>query len=116
MRGQVTHNAYSPAKEPAPTVTSTLSLHAALPISTIDPRYPDSDGRPMGDTDFHSPALRRLCDALQDYFAGLNFYIAENQPPEFQPARPNVCRHLHVLMANVAGTHSRRAFQDVEAA
>ena len=27
-----------------------------LPGTTLDPMYPDADGRPMGDTDFHAVA------------------------------------------------------------
>ena len=40
-----------------------------LPGTTIDPRFPDEDGRPMGDTDFHSDALIWLREALQDFLA-----------------------------------------------
>ena len=55
-----------------------LRTQAPLPGTTIDPRYPDSDGRPMGETDFHSAALVWLREALQDFFAGLDVYIAMN--------------------------------------
>jgi hypothetical protein len=40
-----------------------------LPGTVEDPRYPDQDGRFMGDTDFHNVAMTDLKQALQDHFA-----------------------------------------------
>src|SRR5262249_44265454 len=47
-----------------------------LPGTTHDPLYPDSDGEPMGETDFHIAALILLRQALQYYFARRRVYVA----------------------------------------
>ena len=39
-----------------------------LPGTVWDPLYPDSDGRPMGDTDYHSIAMVFLREAFEDLF------------------------------------------------
>ena len=44
-------------------------ITAPLPGTVPDPRYPDEDGRFMGDTDFHNVAMTDLKQALQDHFA-----------------------------------------------
>ena len=50
-----------------------------LPGTAYDPLYPDEDGRPMGDTDFHTLALVWLRQALEDCFAAvLDVYVASN--------------------------------------
>jgi Uma2 family endonuclease len=82
-----------------------------LPGTTIDPLYPDSDGRPMGDTDFHSYALRWLWDALQDFFAGLDFYIAMNLLMYYEQGNPKGRRDPDILVAKGVGAHKRRSFR-----
>src|SRR5262245_53814087 len=82
-----------------------------LPGTSIDPLYPDSDGRPMGDTDFHNFALRWLWDALQDFFAGLDFYIAVNLLMYYEEGNPKGRRDPDILVAKGVGTHKRRSFR-----
>ena len=88
-----------------------LRATTPLPGTTIDPRYPDSDGRPMGETDFHSIALRFLCDALQDFFAGLDVYIAMNLLMYYKQGEPEGHRDPDILVAKGVGTHKRRSFR-----
>jgi Uma2 family endonuclease len=85
--------------------------HKPLPGTTIDPRYPDSDGRPMGDTLFHSLALRWLCDALEDFFAGLDVFIAMNLLMYYEQGNPKGRRDPDILVAKGVGTHKRRSFR-----
>src|SRR5262245_51327393 len=50
-----------------------------LPGTTVDPRYPDTNGRFMGDTDYHSIAISGLREGLEDHFAGApDVYVATN--------------------------------------
>jgi hypothetical protein len=88
-----------------------LRTKTPLPGTTIDPRYPDSDGRPMGDTDFHSSALVWLRDALQDFFAGVNVYIAMNLLMYYEQGNPKGRRDPDILVAKGVGTHKRRSFR-----
>jgi Uma2 family endonuclease len=82
-----------------------------LPGTTIDPRYPDSDGRPMGETLYHSYALRWLWDALEDFFAGLDFFIAMNLMMYYEEGNPRGRRDPDILVAKGVGTHKRRSFR-----
>src|SRR5690348_4947251 len=40
----------------------------ALPGTTIDPLYPDSDGEPLGETQFHIIAIIHIFEALRQFF------------------------------------------------
>jgi hypothetical protein len=65
----------------------------------------------MGDTDFHSFALVWLRDALQDFFAGLDFYIAMNLLMYYEQGNPKGRRDPDILVAKGVGTHKRRSFR-----
>jgi Uma2 family endonuclease len=83
-----------------------------LPGTTIDPRYPDSDGRFMGETDFHNVAMVWLKEALQDFFANRDdVYVASNLIMYFQEGDAKKRRDPDVLVATGVGKHMRRAFR-----
>lgn len=83
-----------------------------LPGTVWDPLYPDSDGRPMGDTDFHSAAQVWLRQALEDFFAGvLDVYIATNLLFYYERGNPSSRRDPDVLVAKGVGKHWRRSYR-----
>ena len=84
-----------------------------LPGTQEDPRYPDSDGRPMGDTDFHYRALYRLRALLEGYFADApDVYIASNLVMYYKEGDPKSRRDPDTLIARgVVGKHARRSFR-----
>ena len=83
-----------------------------LPGTTIDPRFPDEDGRPMGDTDFHSDALIWLREALQDFLAAaVGWYVASNIILYWDHDDPNQRRDPDILVARGVGSHRRRSFR-----
>ncbi len=84
-----------------------------LPGTTVDPRYPDSDGRPMGDTDFHAIALILLRQALEDFFANrADVYVASNLILYYEEGNPKAHRDPDGLVAKkVVGKHYRRSFR-----
>src|SRR5262245_5104224 len=86
---------------------------APLPGTQVDPLYPDSDGRPMGDTDLHTKALRWLADALEDYFAAVpDVYVAANIVMYYKQGDPKSRRDPDGLVAKgVVGKHDRRSFR-----
>lgn len=86
---------------------------APLPGTQVDSLYPDSDGRPMGDTDFHNQALRWLQDALEDYYANTkDVYVARNLVMYYKQGDPKSRRDPDVLVAKgVVGKHKRRSFR-----
>jgi Uma2 family endonuclease len=86
---------------------------APLPGTQVDPLYPDSDGRPMGDTEFHTQALHWLLDALKDYYAAVpDVYVASNIIMYYKQGDPKRRRDPDVLVAKgVVGKHPRRSFR-----
>ncbi|MCI0376164.1 MAG: Uma2 family endonuclease [Gemmataceae bacterium] len=86
-------------------------LAEALPGTTYDPRYPDSDGRFMGDTDFHNVAIIQTREALEDRYVDENVYIATNIVMYFQEGSPKSRRDPDVLVAKGVGKHKRRSFR-----
>jgi len=87
-------------------------LTAPLPGTVPDPKYPDSDGRPMGDTDFHNLALTDLRQGLEDHFAGVpDVYVASNLILYYQEGDPTKRRDPDILVAKKVGKHKRRFFR-----
>jgi Uma2 family endonuclease len=86
---------------------------APLPGTRIDPLYPDSDGRFMGDTDFHNRAMYWLRDALEDHFADApDVYVASNLVMYYKEGDPKRRRDPDALVARgVVGKHLRRSFR-----
>jgi Uma2 family endonuclease len=86
---------------------------APLPGTTIDPRYPDSDGRPMGDTDFHNQAMAGAREVLEDHYADVpGVYVASNLVLYYQQEEPSKRRDPDILVAKkTRGKHKRRSFR-----
>jgi Uma2 family endonuclease len=84
-----------------------------LPGTTYDPRFPDEDDRPMGDTDFHTDAMSWLRDALQDVLEPrrADWYVASNIIFYWDQNNPRNRRDPDVLVARGVGDHSRRSFR-----
>jgi Uma2 family endonuclease len=82
-----------------------------LPGTTIDPRFPDEDGRPMGDTDFHNEALVLLKQALEDFLSSGGWYVASNLIFYWDYADPHQRRDPDILVARGVGSHRRRSYR-----
>lgn len=82
-----------------------------LPGTLEDPRYPDQDGRFMGETDFHNHAMTDLREGLEDHFADEQVYVASNLIYYFQEGDPKARRDPDVLVAKRVGTHRRRSYR-----
>ena len=87
-------------------------ITAPLPGTVPDPKYPDSDGRSMGDTDFHNLALIDLRQSLEDHFADVpDVYVASNLILYYKEGDPSKRRDPDVLVARGVGKHRRRFFR-----
>jgi hypothetical protein len=54
--------------------------------------YPESDGKPMGETDVHIDALIYLREALRDYFRDdPQVYVAGNMLLYYEEGNPAAC-------------------------
>ena len=85
-----------------------------LPGTTRDPLYPDSDGKPMGETDYHITAIILLREALQDYFAAADrddVYVGTNLFLYYEKGKPSGHRDPDALVAKGVGNHFRRSFR-----
>jgi Uma2 family endonuclease len=83
-----------------------------LPGTEPDPRYPDSDGRFMGDTDFHNHAMREIAETLEYRYASVpDVYIASNLILYYEEGQPRKRRDPDVLFAKNVGKHMRRSFR-----
>jgi Uma2 family endonuclease len=86
-----------------------------LPGTTVDPRYPDSNGRFMGDTDYHSIAIIGLREGLEDHFADVpDVYVASNIVWYYKRSDARCRRDPDVLVAKGVGKHRRRSFRSWE--
>lgn len=84
-----------------------------LPGTVRDPFYIESDGKPLGETDFHVNAIFDLRETLRDHFANQpNVYVASNMFLHYEQGNPAGHRDPDVLFARgVVGNHSRRSFR-----
>ena len=84
-----------------------------LPGTSIDPRYPDSDGQPMGETGFHVVAIFHLYGALTHYFRDRDdVCVAADMFLYYERGNPTACKAPDVMVATgVAGKHTRRSFR-----
>jgi Uma2 family endonuclease len=85
-----------------------------LPGTVEDPLYPSWDGKPMGETDFHSAAILVLREALEDFYAAAgrtDVYVASNILLYYEQGVRNARRDPDVLVALGTSPHRRRSFR-----
>jgi Uma2 family endonuclease len=84
-----------------------------LPGTIDDPRYPDSDGQPMGETHFHVLAILHLFEALDHFFRNrADVYVAADMFLYYEQGNPAACKAPDVMVAKgAAGKHPRRSFR-----
>ncbi len=88
------------------------ALLKPLPGTTVDPRYPDSDGRFMGETDYHNIALIWLREGVEDHFKDApRVYVASNLVFYYQQGDPSKRKDPDVLVAKNVGKHRRRSYR-----
>lgn len=77
--------------------------------------FPDSDGEPVGETDWHVKALLDTLETLQRHFADRpEVYVAGDNFLYWNESTPKVCLSPDVYVVKGAGNHSRRVFQTWE--
>jgi len=59
-------------------------------IQTVDQlEYPESDGKPMGETDLHRDWMYRILDILRQHYRGQQVYVASNLLVYYQEGDPS---------------------------
>lgn len=87
-----------------------------LPGTTRDPLYPDSDGKPMGETEYHILAITHLYEVLRPWFRSREgFHVAANMLLYYEKGNPSAVRGPDVMVSKgVRGKHFRRSFRTWE--
>lgn len=87
-----------------------------LPGTTLDPLYPDSDGKPMGETEYHILAITHLYEVLRPWFrAREGFHVAADMLLYYEKGNPSAVRGPDVMVSKgVRGKHFRRSFRTWE--
>jgi Uma2 family endonuclease len=86
-----------------------------LPGTVPDPLYPDSDGEPVGESDFHMIALILLREALEDFFAAVaDVYVASDLFWYWEEGNPRAARAPDVMVVRGVGKHNRLSFRSWE--
>jgi Uma2 family endonuclease len=88
-------------------------ITAPLPGTTIDPRYPESDGRFMGETEYHNDAQSQIREIVEDHLADEpNVLVASNLVMYYQKGDPKARKDPDVLVAKgLVGNHKRLSYR-----
>jgi Uma2 family endonuclease len=74
--------------------------------------YPESDGKPMGETDVHIDALIYLREALRDHFRDdPQMYVAGNMLLYYEEGNPAACVAPDVFVVQGVAKHERRTYR-----
>jgi Uma2 family endonuclease len=74
--------------------------------------YPESDGKPMGETDVHIDAVIYLREALRDYFRDdLQVYVAGNMLLYYKEGNPAACVAPDVFVVHGVAKGERRTYR-----
>ena len=90
-----------------------ITTSKPLPGTIDDPRYPASDGQPMGETHFHVLAILHLFEALDYFFRNRDdVYVAADMFLYYEKGNPSACKAPDVMVVKGAlGRHPRRSFR-----
>jgi Uma2 family endonuclease len=89
----------------------TIDLTSPTPTpSTI--HYPESDGQPMGETDFHIEVIVYLRQALRHFFRqAKQTYVAANMFFYYEEGDPSVNKAPDVFVVKGVSKHDRRTYK-----
>jgi Uma2 family endonuclease len=74
--------------------------------------YPETDGKPMGETDVHIDALIYLREALRDHFRDApQIYVAGNMFLYYEEGNPTACVAPDVFVVQGVDKHERRTYR-----
>ncbi len=92
---------------------NTLTVDSAG--AKTDVIYPESDGEPMGETEFHVIAILHLYDALRHYFRDRkDVYVAADMFLYYQEGNSGACKSPDVMAIKGVDKHKRRIFKTWE--
>ena len=99
------------ALQHAPIILEEAEPYRALKYAP-DPMYPDSDGKPMGETGFHVRAILHLYGALTLFFQQRgDIYVAADMFWYYQEGNPRANKSPDIMVIKGVGNHERRSFK-----
>lgn len=82
-----------------------------IAVTTKKIHYPESDGKPMAETDLHRQEMVREINALELYFAGQKVYVSGNILVYYVEGNPKKCFSPDVMVAKGLQQKARRTYQ-----
>ena len=73
--------------------------------------YPDSDGKPMGETDYHMESLMYLREAMQAFFREMDVYVATKMFLYYEKGNVKARMAPDVMVVPGVDKHFRRSFK-----
>jgi Uma2 family endonuclease len=73
--------------------------------------YPESDGKPMGETDEHRQEMVRQIEVLGDYFRGQKVYVSGNLLMYYVEGEPRKCVAPDAFVAKGISPRPRRTYK-----
>ncbi|NJO14440.1 MAG: Uma2 family endonuclease [Thioploca sp.] len=74
--------------------------------------YPEADGQPIGETDFHITATLLLLQMLRDHFENNpQVYVASDLMFYYEPGNPRAVKAPDILVVKGVGKHKRRVYK-----
>jgi Uma2 family endonuclease len=87
-------------------------MEKTLDLATPTIYYPESDGQPMGETDFHITTMLYLRQALRYLFRQAEqTYVAANMFFYYEEGVPSACKAPDVFVVKGIAKHDRRIYQ-----
>jgi Uma2 family endonuclease len=90
---------------------ATVSKHLP-PVEEIE--YPETDGQPMGETDYHIAAMIDLRLVLQHYFRQQKVYVATDLFLYYEKGNPRAVKAPDVMVVKGVDSHFRKIFKTWE--
>lgn len=92
--------------------TGSLLPHPAQRVEATTIHYPESDGQPIGETDFHISAILYLRQALHHFFREAErIYAAANMLFYYEEGNPAAVAVPDVFVVKGIAKHNRRTFK-----
>ncbi|BAP54765.1 hypothetical protein THII_0468 [Thioploca ingrica] len=88
------------------------NMASLLELAFPEIEYPESDGQPIGETDFHITATLLLLQTLRDYFANdPQIYVASDLMFYYEQGNPRAVKAPDIFVVKGVGKHKRRVYK-----
>lgn len=87
-------------------------MASLIELALPEIEYPESDGQPIGETDFHITATLLLLQMLRDHFEGNpQVYVASDLMFYYERGNPRAVKAPDIFVVKGVGKHKRRTYK-----